>query len=134
MSKTGRLSWNQLWFAVDGRATRFDYWMRWVVPYFIGALIAAFVDDALGTANPAGGVGVIMVIFFIAAFWPNLAVGIKRCHDRGRSGWFLLIGLVPFLNIWLLVELGFLRGTIGMNRFGADPLDGVGAAAASITT
>jgi len=134
MSKTGRLSWNQLLFAVEGRATRFDYWMRWLVPYFIGALIVAFLDDALGTANPAGGVGVLMVIYFIAAFWPNLAVGIKRCHDRDRSGWFLLIGLVPLLNIWLLVELGFLRGTAGPNRFGADPLDGMAVAAAGITT
>ena len=134
MSKTGRLGWAALWFAVDGRATRFDYWMRWVVPYFIGALIVAFLDDVLGTANPAGGVGVIMVLYFIAAFWPNLAVGIKRCHDRDRSGWFLLIGLVPFLNLWLLVELAFLRGTTGPNRFGPDPLDGVAAAAAGITT
>lgn len=104
------------------------------MPYFIGAVIVAFLDDVLGTANPADGVGVIMAVYIIAAIWPNLVVGIKRCHDRGRSGWFLLIGLVPLLNIWLLVELGFLRGTIGMNRFGADPLDGVGAAAASITT
>lgn len=134
MSKTGRLSWSQLWFAVDGRATRFDFWMRWLVPYFIGAIIAAFVDDALGTANPTGGPGVVLVIYVLAALWPNLAVSIKRCHDRNRSGWFVLIGLVPFLNIWLLVELWFLRGTIGANRFGADPLDGVAAAAASITT
>lgn len=134
MSKTGRLTWNQLLFAVEGRATRFDYWMRWVLPYFIGAVIAAFLDDVLGTVNPAGGLGVIMVIYFIAAFWPNLAVGIKRCHDRGRSGWFLLIGLVPFLNLWLAVELMFLRGTVGANRFGPDPLDGMAGAAAGITT
>lgn len=135
MSKNGRMGWGQLWLAVDGRATRFDYWMRWVVPYFIGAIIVAFLDDVLGTANPAGGFGVFMVIYVIAAIWPNLAVGIKRCHDRDRSGWFLLIGLVPFLNLWLLVELGFLRGTTGPNRFGPDPLDGVtAAAAAGITT
>ena len=134
MSKNGRLGWAALWFTVDGRATRFDYWMRWVVPYFIGAVIAAFLDDILGTVNPTGGLGVIMVLYFIAAFWPNLAVGIKRCHDRGRSGWFLLIGLVPLLNLWLLVELAFLRGTPGTNRFGADPLDGMAATAADITT
>ncbi|HEV2264488.1 MAG TPA: DUF805 domain-containing protein [Stellaceae bacterium] len=135
MSKTGRLGWAALWFAVDGRATRFDYWMRWVVPYFIGAVIAAFLDDVLGTTNPAGGGGVIMIIYFLAAIWPNLAVSIKRCHDRDRSGWFLLIGLIPIVGgIWLLVELGFLRGTTGSNRFGPDPLDGVAVAAASITT
>ena len=134
MSKNGRLSWSQLLFAVDGRATRFDYWMRFVLPYFIGALIAAFLDDVLGTMNSAGGPGVIMIIYFLAALWPNLAVGIKRCHDRGRSGWFLLIGFVPLLNLWLAVELMFLRGTTGPNRFGADPLDGVAVTAAGLTT
>lgn len=134
MSKNGRLGWAALWFAVDGRATRFDYWMRWAVPYLIGVIIASVLDGVLGTANPTGGPGVVMIIYIIVALWPNLAVSIKRCHDRGRSGWFVLIGFVPFLNIWLLVELGFLRGTIGANRFGADPLDGVAAAAASITT
>lgn len=135
MSKTGRLSWSQLLFAVEGRATRFDYWMRWLVPYFIGAIIAAFVDDVLGTTNPTGGGGVIMIIYFIAAIWPNLAVSIKRCHDRGRSGWFILISLIPIVGgIWLLIELGFLRGTIGSNRFGPDPLDGMAGAAAGITT
>lgn len=134
MSKTGRLSWNQLLFAVEGRATRFDYWVRWAVPYFIGALIAGVLDGALGTNNPDGGSGLIMAIYFIAALWPNIAVGIKRCHDRDRSGWFLLVGLVPILNLWVLVELGFLRGTAGANRFGPDPLDGVAVAAAGITT
>jgi len=134
MNKTGRLGWAALWFAVDGRATRFDYWMRWVVPYFIGAVIVAFLDGSLGAANSAGGPGIFLVLYIIAAFWPNLAVGIKRCHDRNRSGWFLLIGFVPLLNIWLLIELGFLRGTTGTNRFGPDPLDGMAAAAAGITT
>ncbi len=53
-------------------------------------------------------------VFLVAASWPSLAVGVKRSHDRNRSGWFLLIGLIPIIgSIWLLIELGFLRGTIG---------------------
>ncbi|HAE49771.1 MAG TPA: DUF805 domain-containing protein, partial [Tistrella mobilis] len=52
-----------------------------------------------------------------------LAIGARRCHDRGRSGWFQLIMLIPLIGwIWLLVEIGFLRGTEGPNRFGPDPL------------
>lgn len=56
--------------------------------------------------------------------WPSLALGVKRCHDRGRSGWFLLLMLVPLLNLWPVIELAFLRGTTGENRFGPDPLEG----------
>ena len=60
----------------------------------------------------------------MAVLYPWIAVGIKRCHDRNRTGWFLLIGLIPLVSIWLVVELGFLRGTVGQNRFGPDPLAG----------
>ena len=42
---------------------------------------------------------------------------------RGRSGWFQLIMLIPIIgSIWLLVEVGFLRGTVGSNKYGDDPL------------
>jgi uncharacterized membrane protein YhaH (DUF805 family) len=53
----------------------------------------------------------------------SIAVGAKRCHDRGRSGWFQLIGLIPLLGaLWLFVDLGLLEGNEGENRFGPDPL------------
>ncbi len=47
---------------------------------------------------------------------------VRRCHDRDRSGWFVLLWLLPILNIWGLIEMYFLAGTPGTNRFGADPL------------
>lgn len=131
---SGRLSWGKLWFSFNGRATRFDYWVRAAIPYGVGLFVAMFLDGALGTGDPASGVGAIMVIYIFAAIWPSIAVGVKRCHDRGRSGWFMLLSLVPLLNIWLAVELMFLRGTVGSNQFGPDPLDGVAVAAAGITT
>ena len=63
----------------------------------------------------AGLVGLVLII-------PNLAVAAKRWHDRDKSGWWMLIALVPIIGwIWALVETGFLAGTSGPNRFGADP-------------
>jgi uncharacterized membrane protein YhaH (DUF805 family) len=63
------------------------------------------------------------IVLFLFIFWTSLAVGAKRCHDRGRSGWFQLISLIPFIgSLWLLVELGILKGKEGGNRFGPDPL------------
>ena len=133
---TARLGWGALWFSFTGRATRIDYWVRYTIPYLVGGVIAAFLDDMLGTANPdTGGGGVITLLYVVAAIWPSLAVGVKRCHDRDRSGWFLLIVLIPIVGgIWLLIELGFLRGSRGGNRFGPDPLGGAPALAAEITT
>jgi uncharacterized membrane protein YhaH (DUF805 family) len=51
-----------------------------------------------------------------------LAVAAKRWHDRGKSGWWTLIVLVPFIGgIWMFVEAGCLRGTVGPNNYGPDP-------------
>jgi uncharacterized membrane protein YhaH (DUF805 family) len=62
-------------------------------------------------------------ILVLLTLWPSLAMYTKRWHDRDKSGWWTLIILVPIIgSIWLLVELGFLRGTDGPNRFGDDPL------------
>ena len=69
--------------------------------------------------TPKGVVAFCMVYSF--------AGQVKRWHDRDKSGWFVLVNFIPFIGtIWALVELGFLRGTMGPNRFGPDPLGGVG--------
>ena len=66
---------------------------------------------------------VISVAMFFGWFWCSLAVGAKRCHDRGRSGWFQLISLIPAIGpLWLFFDLGLFKGTDGENRFGPDPL------------
>ena len=85
-------------------------------------LIALMLDMAVGAYDEATGIGVASGLFALLALYPSIAVSVKRCHDRDRSGWFLLIGLIPLVNLWVLVELGFLRGTTGENRFGSDPL------------
>jgi uncharacterized membrane protein YhaH (DUF805 family) len=55
--------------------------------------------------------------------WPTIAISVKRWHDRDHSGWWVLVALVPIVGwLWMLVANGFLQGTPGANRFGADPL------------
>ena len=94
------------------------------MPYFVIFGVISYIDLTAGTYYDKLDVGVVSLWFALAALYPWIAVGIKRCHDRNRTGWFLLIGLIPLVNIWLVVELGFLRGTVGQNRFGPDPLAG----------
>lgn len=65
----------------------------------------------------------LYVLFSIFSLWPSIAVSVKRFHDRDMSGWWVLMALVPLIGtIFLFVVVGCLRGTVGSNRFGPDPL------------
>ena len=52
---------------------------------------------------------------------PTTFVNIKRCHDLGHSGWYYMLFPIPFVNIWLAIELSFLSGDAGPNQFGEKP-------------
>lgn len=121
----GAFDWKQFLLTWEGRIGRYEYWVMFVVPYVIASLVLSFIDVFLGTYHEDSGAGLLSGVFTIVAIWPSLMVGIKRCHDRNRSGWFLLLSFLPVIGwIWLLIELGFLRGTVGPNRFGPDPVTG----------
>jgi uncharacterized membrane protein YhaH (DUF805 family) len=62
---------------------------------------------------------IIVGIGYILGLWISLAAQVKRWHDRGASGWWVLINLIP--GIGTLVSCGFLEGKPGPNRFGPDP-------------
>jgi uncharacterized membrane protein YhaH (DUF805 family) len=107
------------YLSFSGRINRKIYWINYGLVLIAVAIAAEILDRILfGTRILSGLVSLLSII-------PSLAAGVKRCHDRDRSGWFLLIGLIPVIGaIWLFVELGCLRGTEGTNRFGPDPLYG----------
>jgi uncharacterized membrane protein YhaH (DUF805 family) len=116
------MRWEWFLFSFEGRITRRDYWLRFALPLFVITLVL----DGLASAADFAGLNVISLLINLFLMWPSFAVGAKRCHDRDRSGWFQLILLIPLVGaVWLLIELGFLRGTVGPNRFGPDPLQRV---------
>lgn len=116
------MTYAQLLFSFDGRISRSPYWLKYNLPVMVVALVCWVLDNLLGTSFQPGSIGVIYVIFILLNIYPYLAVNVKRCHDRGRSGWFLLVMLIPLVNLWPSIELGFLRGTLGPNQYGSDPL------------
>jgi uncharacterized membrane protein YhaH (DUF805 family) len=66
----------------------------------------------------------LLGIYSLAVFIPNLAVAVRRMHDQDKSGWWILIGFVPLIGgLWLLI-LYLIGGTRGPNRFGPDPKAG----------
>ncbi len=110
------MSITQVWFSFEGRIGRQTYWLKYFLPW-LGLNIVAGIIDA------TTGLPVVSLVVALVGLWVGLAAGAKRCHDRDRSGWFQAIMLIPIIGIiWLLIELGFLKGSEGENRFGPDPV------------
>ncbi|AXF19244.1 DUF805 domain-containing protein [Burkholderia pyrrocinia] len=109
----------------EGRARRAEYW------YFaLLSGILSVVGQVIGAMGRDAGVITLLllgVIFLIslALIIPGIAVSVRRLHDTGRSGWFLLIGLIPIVGGILLLVWMCSRGTEGPNRFGTDPVPAV---------
>lgn len=97
----------------SGRARRMEYWM-FSLAVFIGSLLFAVVDVAFGTA-------VLGIVFALAILLPALAVTVRRLHDTGRSGWWLLIALVPFAGPIVLLVFACLDSEPGENQYGPNP-------------
>ncbi|MGW0393332.1 DUF805 domain-containing protein [Streptomyces sp. NPDC003042] len=98
----------------SGRARRQEYWMFVLCSIPIVAVLMA-VDFALGSYP------VITWIYSLAVFLPSLGLSVRRLHDIGKSGWWYLVGLIPFVGwIWLLVLMAT-EGHAGPNVYGANP-------------
>jgi uncharacterized membrane protein YhaH (DUF805 family) len=116
------MDWKYLFTSFDGRINRKPFWLGIVVMIAI-SIVASILDLIFGTRSAESGFGIISGIVSLIMIYPSLALYAKRWHDRGKSGWWSLIILVPLVGaIWILVELGFLRGTEGPNNYGNDPI------------
>ena len=110
-----------LWISLKGRISRRDFWLKVYLPC-LGVFICAFTLDLITNQN-GNNVGFgISALAYLITLWPMLAASIKRSHDRNRSGWFVVLFIVPFLNIWPVIEVYFLSGTCGENQYGLDPV------------
>ena len=114
------------YFSFDGRINRQPFWMRtlmlWVA-IFVLAMIGALLMTIAGDSSVVAGiVGLVAIVAYIPLLIAALSLNIRRCHDRGRAGWFLILSVVPIVSIWYLIEIGFLPGTPGSNEYGDDPL------------
>jgi uncharacterized membrane protein YhaH (DUF805 family) len=106
----------------SGRARRKEYWM-FVLFNVIASIILSILDRIIGLDFSSGSTssGWLSTIYGLAVLVPSLAVGVRRMHDTNRSGWWILINLVPFIGwIWFIV-LAAQEGGAGDNRFGPDP-------------
>ena len=105
-----------------GRARRSEYWWFFLFSVLV-SIATAILDVALGTNFEDSSNGVIGLIASLALFLPSLAVAVRRLHDTDRSGWWVLIGLIPLIGLIVLLVFFVQDGTRGPNRFGPDPKD-----------
>lgn len=111
--------WKQFLLSPQGRVNRTQFWLRLVLPALVISIVLSLIDMALGTYSAKDGLGLLSGIFSLIIIIPAIFVYIKRWHDRDKSGWWMLILLIPIVGaIWFLIECGFLAGTPGPNRFG----------------
>lgn len=104
----------------SGRARRKEYWM-FVLFNVIFAITAMILDNILGLAVEGFGYGPLYGLYAIAVLIPGLAVAVRRLHDIGKSGWMILVALIPLIGgIWLLVLL-MTDSNPGENQYGPNP-------------
>ena len=99
----------------SGRATRTQYWM-FVLFYFIGAFVLALLgdmDNIIGTLC-----SILYALYALALLLPSLSIAVRRLHDTDKSGWWLLISLLPFVGGIVLLVFMVLPSTPAANRFG----------------
>ncbi len=111
----------------SGRAQRSAYWW-WALFNFAVGIIIALAEGGGSFRGGNGSVefavvgGVFSWIWILLNLLPGLGLAVRRLHDLDKSGWWLLIGMIPLVGAIILLVWFCSRGTGGSNRFGADPL------------
>ena len=103
-----------------GRAGRKEYWYFFLFNslVYIGLGI---IDGVTGTFGAESGIGLLSGLYCVATLLPGLAVAVRRLHDTNRSGWWLLLGLVPVIGAIVLLIFLVQDGQPETNPYGANP-------------
>ncbi|MCM3702821.1 DUF805 domain-containing protein [Paenibacillus macerans] len=100
----------------QGRARRKEFWMFALFNYiavFVLVLVGSFIHSSVGM--------ILGYIYMLAVLLPSLAVGVRRLHDIGKSGWMILLGLIPFVGPIIILVFNCLDSEPGDNQYGPNP-------------
>jgi uncharacterized membrane protein YhaH (DUF805 family) len=110
------MSLAHIYFSFTGRIGPATYWLC-ALPILAFLLILSLLE--VEYYDYTSFAGVLTLGGRLLILWPSLALTVKRWHDRNKSGWWALIGLIPYIGqIWTFIENGLLPGTKGPNRYG----------------
>lgn len=106
-----------------GRSSRSEYWY-FVLFYILLTIAFTFIDVMIGTYDTVAAIGLFSGVFALAMLIPQLAVAVRRLHDTDRSGWWILIGLIPLIGAIVLLVFTVQDSTPGENQYGSNPKSG----------
>jgi len=108
----------------SGRARRKEYWMFFLINFLISmaiGFVSGFIGGISQSASMASGMMILPMLYSLAVLIPGIAVGVRRLHDTGRSGWWLLISLIPIIGAIALIIFLVQDSQPGSNRYGENP-------------
>lgn len=105
-----------------GRSDRKECWM-FILFNFIITFTLSYIGGFLGSGIGAL-ISMLVLLYCFAVFLPSVGVSIRRLHDTGRSGWFMLIGVVPIIGSIILIVLMAMDSQPGDNQYGPNPMAG----------
>ncbi len=113
----------RLYVTVSGRAARPEFW--WFALFVTtGSVLLGLLDSLIF----GGDTAILAPLFSLATLLPLVAVSVRRLHDIGRSGWWVLLHLVPVVGLLVMLYFYLLKGDGGTNRFGPPPARNPGPA------
>ena len=105
-----------------GRARRAEYWWFVLINFVVIFSLVVLIIILAGSNDSLTGLGgIIYAVYALGVILPSLAVTVRRLHDTGKSGWMLLIGLIPFVGPIILLVFYFTDGEPGANQYGPSP-------------
>lgn len=113
-------------YTTEGRLNRlryFKYQLIWALVAAIGGFIIGFIMGFLTGQSEGTLFNIVTGIFSVVMGIGNIMLSIRRLHDLNKSGWFMLILLIPVVNLIFAIYMYLAKGTSGENRYGADPLE-----------
>ena len=110
------MDWKYLYTNFDGRIARKDWWIGIIIIFVVSLVLSFLIGDR----------GLVQFVIAILMIVGGLSLHIKRFHDRGKPGWWVLVFLIPFIGfIWMIVEMGILEGDADANEYGPATRDSV---------
>ncbi|SCX98034.1 Uncharacterized membrane protein YhaH, DUF805 family [Novosphingobium aromaticivorans] len=119
----------------SGRSRRKEYWMFMLFSVIVTMVCVTLLvaggmsidENGESTPGPLFWVGVVaMTVWGLGSIIPSIAVQVRRFHDQDKSGWMVLLGLIPYVGGLIVFIFMCLEGTRGPNRYGEDPKNPVG--------
>jgi uncharacterized membrane protein YhaH (DUF805 family) len=108
------------YFDFSGRSRRREFWLFYLF-FLIINIVLVIIEQALGMRSSVSGIGFLSTVYSLLLLIPSISVTVRRLHDTGRTGWWILIGLIPLIGGIVLLVFMLLDSQPEANEYGPNP-------------